>query len=238
MPQRYSITNRKDSEGPSKLQKSGSNKEQLHTASVTTSKNMPLIVGAISVLAVTNIATFALTFGVMQSQISKLRDNNKNLLAELDNYKKTYGSSQVKPKDEPNKNNAPVTNITVPKSTADAAKLATDTRNSIDIKPVLAPTVTVTIAGSSTTTQPAEQAANSLAFLNDARGPWNWNPSQQQLDQLRTGPYAQYFGDNTIIGVSANGYAVSYTVNAQGQITAIFITPSIPAASSGSQLSE
>lgn len=235
MPQRYSITNRKDGEGPSKLQKP--TQAKLHTS--TASKlNLPLIAGVVALLVVSNILTFSLTFGVMQSQISKLHEENKRLTSELDNYKKTYGSSEVRQSEQANPSNAPTTNIQVPKSVADAAKRATEAKASTDLKPLLAPTVTVVIAGSSATNQPAEQAANSLAFLNDARGPWNWNPTQQQLDQLRSGPYAQYFGDNTIIGVSANGYAISYTVNDQGQITTIFITPSISDASSGSQTSE
>ena len=235
MPQRYSITNRKDSEGPSKLQKPS--KARLNTAPASAS-NLPLIIIGVAVVVISNIATFALTFGVMQNQIAKLKEENKKLSTELDNYKNTYGSSHVQTNDGTNKSNAPTTNIPVPGSTSDAAKKATETLNSSVLKPVLAPSVTVVIAGSSTSTQPAEQAANTLAFLNDARGPWNWNPSQQQLDQLRSGPYAQYFGDNTIIGVSANGYAVSYTVNSQGQIETIFITPTIAAASSGDQLSE
>jgi hypothetical protein len=77
-----------------------------------------------------------------------------------------------------------------------------------------------------------------LVFLNDARGPWNWSPTQQQLNQLRSGPYAQYFGDNTVIGVSANGYVVSYTVNREGKITDIFISPSILDAGTSAQGSE
>ena len=235
MPERYSISNRKNSEGPSKLQKPG--RVKLYTASTSTA-NLPLIIGGVVVVVVSNLATFLLTFGVMQSQLSKLQDENKKLITELDNYKKTYGSVQVQKPDEPNNKNAPTTNIQVPKSIADAAKKATESRNSADIKPSLAPTVTVVIAGSSITTQTADQAANSLEFLNDARGPWNWSPTQQQLNQLRSGPYAQYFGDNTIIGVSANGYAVSYTVSGEGKITDIFISPSILDAGANAQGSE
>lgn len=232
MPKRYSISNRKDSDGPSKLDKPG--KQRLHTATVATSTNPLLLVIGVGVVVATNILTFILTFGVMQSQIVRLQNENKKLIAEIENYKKTYGSTRVERADGQNQNNSPTTNIPVPKQTAETAQKATENRSSIEIRPLLAPTVTVTIAGSSSSSQPAEQAANSMSFLNDARGPWNWNPTQQQLNQLRSGPYAQYFGDNTIIGVSANGYAVSYTVNSQGQITNIFISPSILDATGGS----
>lgn len=236
MTQRYSITNRKDSEGPSKLQKPGGEKVHATSAAKPSTGTTLIIVAAVIVVA-TNFITFGVTFGILRTQIAKLQEENNKLNAELDNYKKTYGSSQVQTNSEPS-SSAPTTNIPVPSSTADVAKKATESLNSATLKLVLAPSVTVVVAGSTTTNQPAEQAANSLAFLTDARGPWNWNPTQQQLDQLRTGPYAQYFGDNTIIGVSSNGYAVSYTVNAQGQIESIFITPSISDASSGDQLSE
>jgi hypothetical protein len=67
------------------------------------------------------------------------------------------------------------------------------------------------------------QAVSDLNYLSSATGPWNFNLSTPQLNAYKAGAYSQYFGDNTIVGKSANDYVVSFAINDSGKISVIFI---------------
>jgi hypothetical protein len=44
------------------------------------------------------------------------------------------------------------------------------------------------------------------------------------LASYKNGFYGQYFGDDTVVGKSANNYVVSFTINTNQKISTIFFT--------------
>jgi len=70
------------------------------------------------------------------------------------------------------------------------------------------------------------QAVADLAYLSGATTPWDWDLSADTLTTYKNGFYGQYFADNTVVGQSANGYVVSFTINADNEISTIFMAGS------------
>lgn len=246
MPERYSISSRK--EDKTKQKSSASSKSKLYNGGTGTSTLVWVGVAVGAVLA-TNIATVLITVVVYTGQINSLNKQIKDLQSQLDNYKKAFGDT-INPQKtaQTNKKTAPATGIPVSANVKAGVQTALNTytasggANSGALQsgfgPLLAPTVTVIIAGSSSSQQSAQQALDTLNYLKGANGTWNWNLSPEQLAQYQSGPYAQYFGDNTVVGQSSNGYVVSFTVNSSGQITQIFISPTTQDATSNGQITE
>ncbi len=245
MAERYSISNRKNANNKnhSASQKSSS-KERLYDTS-TLSSNTVVIIAAI-ILVVTNITTLTITSLVYRAQINHLNQEVKDLQNKLDLYKKSFGDIGNTSSDA-NKQTGLKTGIPIPantqKSVQDAlnAYIASGGKDPAvlnDLKSKLNSSLTFAIAGSSTTQQTLAQAIASLGYLSGANGTWNWNIPQSQLAQYQAGQYAQYFGDNAIVGQSSNGYVVSLTVDSNGNVTQIFVSSSVAAASVGAEGSE
>lgn len=247
MPERYSISSRKDNKEKPKSPQGGA-KSKLYGGTGGTS-TLVWVGVAIAAVLVTNIAAVLVTIVIYTGQINTLNKQIKDLQTQLDNYKKAFGDiNNAKKTAQTNVKTAPTTGIPVSANakngvqTAINAYTASGGTNSGALQsgfgPLLAPTVTVIIAGSGSSQQSAQEALNTLNYLKGANGTWNWNLTPEQLAPYQSGPYAQYFGDNTIVGQSSNGYVVSFTVNSSGQITQIFISPTIQDASSNGQITE
>jgi len=65
----------------------------------------------------------------------------------------------------------------------------------------------------------ALQATQQLDYLNSATPPWNFNDNNPIVAQLRA--KSDFFKNATVIGTSANSYAVGFTLNAENKISAI-----------------
>lgn len=247
MPERYSISSRKDDKTKQKASSAGP-KSKLYNSGAGTSTLVWVGVAIGAVLA-TNIVAVLITVVVYTGQVNSLNKQIKDLQAQLDAYKKAFGDT-INPQKtaQTNQKTAPTTGIPVPANVKAGVQTALNTytasggANSGALQsgfgPLLAPTVTVIIAGSGSSQQSAQQALDTLNYLKGANGTWNWNLTPEQLAQYQSGPYAQYFGDNTIVGQSSNGYVVSFTVDSTGQITQIFISPTTQDASSSGKITE
>ncbi len=242
MAERYSISNRKeDNNQKGHLPPAKSNKEKLYASSSLSTSN--IILFAVIALVVTNVITVLITAFIYRSQINHLNQEINDLKYQLEQYKKAYG--ELGKNTTRNKTTAPETGISVPSNTQQAiqnalnAYLASGGNDQAALQAALAGSlnqnVVFAVAGSSATQQTLTQAIASLNYLKGANGAWNWNLSPEQLNQYRSGPYAQYFGDNAIIGQTTNGYVASFTVDSNGKVTQIFVssTTSEPAAATG-----
>lgn len=247
MPERYSISSRKDNKEKPKSPQ-GAAKSSLYGGGAGTS-TLVWVGVAIAAVLISNIAAVLITIVIYTGQINTLNKQIKDLQSQLDAYKKAFGDT-INPQKtaQTNKKSSPTTGIPVSASaknsvqTAINAYTASGGTNSGALQsgfgPLLAPTVTVIIAGSGSSQQSAQEALNTLNYLKGANGTWNWNLTPEQLAPYQSGPYAQYFGDNTIVGQSSNGYIVSFTLDSAGQITQIFISPTPQDASSGNPITE
>lgn len=70
------------------------------------------------------------------------------------------------------------------------------------------------------------QAVSDLSYVTSVQQPWDFNPTNATLTKYQTGGYAQYFPNGAIIGTAADGKVVSFTVNADGKITTVFMSSS------------
>ncbi|MBA3679119.1 hypothetical protein H0W80_02925 [Candidatus Saccharibacteria bacterium] len=236
MAERYSISNRKNNPNNKEYAKAAkaSGKSNLYSSS-SLSVNTVLIASAV-ILLITNITTLTITTVVLRNKINQLNNELKDVKTQLDKYKQKFGDLNANINAR-NKVTAPQTGIVVPSTTQSAiqsalnAYLASGGTNQAALQSALAnrlsPSVIFAIAGSSATQQTVAQAIASLNYIKGANGTWNWNLTPEQLTPYQTGQYAQYFGDNSIIGQSSNGYIVSLTVDATGNVTNIFVSSSI-----------
>jgi hypothetical protein len=67
-------------------------------------------------------------------------------------------------------------------------------------------------------------AVSDLDYINGTTG-WVWNLDEDTLTSYRAGPYAKWFPENAIVGMSDEKYVVSFTIT-KDQITKIFMTSS------------
>jgi hypothetical protein len=101
---------------------------------------------------------------------------------------------------------------------------AINTMNTAALEGYMANPVTVVLAASEFGgPRTPTQAIGDLNYLSSATSPWNFNLSLPVLNAYKAGSYSQYFGDNTIVGKSANDYVVSFAINDNGKISVIFI---------------
>lgn len=242
MAERYSISNRKSDDKPKSHVAPGKQIGKGAYASPSLSTNTLILISVI-IIVVTNIITISITAIVYRTQINHLNQEIKDLKFQLDQYKKSYG--ELGKNSNRNKTTAPETGITIPQNTQQSvqnalnAYLASGGTDNTALQAALSGSLNQNVifaaAGSSASQQTLTQAIASLNYLKGANGAWNWNLSPDQLNQYRSGPYAQYFGDNAIIGQTTNGYVASFTVDSSGKVTQIFVssTPSEPAATGG-----
>lgn len=119
------------------------------------------------------------------------------------------------------------TAYTVPDSlksnTADSVKSG----NTAALQGYMASSVNVVIAGSEKSgAESAVLAIKDLDYLNSGTDPWNFALDSATLNSYANGAYKSYFGSNTIVGQSANGYVVSFHVNNSGKIDTVFMSSS------------
>ena len=70
------------------------------------------------------------------------------------------------------------------------------------------------------------QAVTDMNYLSGATDPWDWDFDAATLTTYENGFYGQYFPDGAVVGKSANNYVVSFTIDADGKISTIFMTSS------------
>lgn len=67
------------------------------------------------------------------------------------------------------------------------------------------------------------QAISDLKYLDSATDPWNFNLNDTTLAQYGAGGYGQYFPAGAVVGRSADDKVVSFTFDAGGKISGIFM---------------
>lgn len=217
MPERYTLSNRhddkpKDSKSKSKLQnKSGS----------ITSSSIPSsvwIILAVLVLVISNTATYFITSALINKKLVEVQHKADDLARKLSENDPSNPSSQ-------NSKNPGSVSSNVSADTKTKVQESVNGSNYQNLASLLGESVNVIVAGSGSSLQSAQQAIESLNYLNGSSGAWNWNLTPEQLAQYQQGNNAQYFGSNAVVGQSANGYVVSIVVNESGQVTTIFMSP-------------
>lgn len=219
MPERYTLSNRHADKSKNNKPK-GSNKKDI---SVLGSPSLPAsfwIVLVIMLLIISNIATYFISTSLINKKLTETQKKAEQLQDKLTNAE----NDPSNPNSPNYKSPGAITN-TVPDDTKNKVQSAVNGSKYQDLSALLGENVTVVVAGSGSSVQSAQQAIESLNYLNGSSGGWNWNLSPEQLAQLQQGNNAQYFGGNAVVGQSANGYIVSIIVGENGQVTTIFMSP-------------
>ena len=217
MPERYTLSNRhddkpKDSKSKSKLQnKSGS-------ITSTSTPSSVWIILAVLVLVISNTATYFITSALINKKLVEVQHKADDLARKLTENDPSNPSSQ-------NSKNPGSVSSNVSADTKTKVQESVNGSNYQNLASLLGESVNVIVAGSGSSLQSAQQAIESLNYLNGSSGAWNWNLTPEQLAQYQQGNNAQYFGSNAVVGQSANGYVVSIVVNESGQVTTIFMSP-------------
>lgn len=100
--------------------------------------------------------------------------------------------------------------------------------NTAALEGYMATSVNVVIAGSEKSgVESAAAAVKDLDYLNPLSTTWNFALDNATLTTYQNGFYKQYFGaTTTIVGQAANGYVVSFGVDASGKINVVFMSAS------------
>lgn len=116
------------------------------------------------------------------------------------------------------------------KPKTDVRALAVDTvttKNYESLQPYLADTVTVILAASEGVgPRTPEQAVVDMEYLSSGTLPWDFELDSSVLSGYRSGDYAAYFPVSALVGKATNGYVVSFSFNADGEISTIFMSVS------------
>ena len=118
----------------------------------------------------------------------------------------------------------PVISDSLKQNTSDAVSSG----NTAALQGYMATSVNVVIAGSEKTgAETSAAAVKDLDYLNSGTAPWNFALDSTTLTTYQSGAYKQYFtAGSTIVGQAANGYVVSFGVNAGGKIDTVFMSAS------------
>ena len=119
---------------------------------------------------------------------------------------------------------APVISDSLKENTA----AAISSGNTAALEGYMADSVNVVIAGSEKAgVDNAAAAVKGLDYLNPLSTTWNFALDNATLTKYQNGFYKQYFGaTTTIVGQAANGYVVSFGVDASGKINVVFMSAS------------
>lgn len=143
--------------------------------------------------------------------------------------KKPVTTSQTakKKKAPANKPAAAATVAPISDSLKENIAASIETQNTAALEGYMTDSVTVVIAASEKGgAVSATQAVADLDYLQNGTSPWNFAVTAATLTTYKNGSYGQYFGDRTVVGQSANNYVVSFHVNDNGKIDAVFMTVS------------
>jgi len=225
MSERYTLSNRhKDKTKSSSLKitpaKTGS------ALGLPTISPLYWIVLGLGAVIITNLATYFITTALLNKKLTETQTKATELQKSLTQAETDLNNSGGANSKSPGTSTNPVA-----QDIRSKVQAIIDSKNYQNISSLLDQSVTVSIAGSTTARQTPQEVIESLGTLNSATGIWNWNLTSEQLTQLQQGSNAQYFGSNTVVGQSTNGYIVSLTINENGQITTVLISPSIQDAS-------
>lgn len=222
MPERYTLSNRKDDDAKPSPAKASSQQANGVLGLPAVPVYFWIILGVVIIL-ITNVVTYFITANLYGKKLSDANAKSSELEQKLAEAENNPGSA--------NSNSPGSTDIMIPQNTRNKLQAIMDSKKYQDLLNSLGENITVVVAGSSTTQQNRQQAIASLGFFNSATGQWNWNLSASQLQQLQQGSNAQYFGSNAIVGQTTDGYIVSLVVNESGQVVTILMSPTTQEAS-------
>jgi len=196
--------------------------EKAELINKTTKKNyvIPILVAAIVVLAI--VAAY---FGWQYKQLS---DDKKQIQSQIDNLNKQLTSAKESTKTSASPTPTPTTKVVISQALLENVPAAINTMNTAALEGYMAPSVNVILAASEGIgPQTPAQAVKALDYLNSATDPWNFSLPAATLTTYKNNQYyGKYFGDNTIVGKSANGYVVAFGINSSGKIDTVFMAVS------------
>lgn len=194
-----------------------------NTPKIAASRNYTVIGLVIGLLALAGATSF------LGYQYNNANNDNKKLQTQInelnfsliDAKKQANASVKVTPSPTPTKA------IAIPTSLKENIAAAINTMNTAALEGYMAPSVNVVLAASEAAgpRTPAE-AVSDLAYLNSATAPWDFALPVATLNAYAAGDYANYFGENTVVGKSANKYVVSFRINSSSKIDQIFMSVS------------
>src|SRR3990167_2044463 len=143
----------------------------------------------------------------LNAEITTLKASNTKLKSDLE--KATAEETSTKPTQED----------------LDNIEAAVKSGNYAALEQLMASKVIVIIAASEGLGErtPAQAIAD-LAYINAGTDPWNCDLEAATIDQYQAGDYKQYFPDGALVCKSANNYIVSFSFNADGDISPIFLS--------------
>jgi hypothetical protein len=149
--------------------------------------------------------------GVLQNQLKDIQD-------QLGSFEDWFGDFDI---------TATPTPTATPTISADLAEniaAAIDTMNTAALEGYMADSVYVVYGASeyAGARTPTEAVAD-LDYLANAIGAWDFNLPQATLDAYEAGFYANYFGNDCVVGQSSDNYVVSFRIDADGHIDQVFI---------------
>lgn len=110
------------------------------------------------------------------------------------------------------------------KTQTENVQASIESMNTAALDQLMADTVEVTFAASEKGgNETKSQAIADLAYLSNAKMPWNWSIDQSTLNKYKNGDYKIYLADDDIFGVSSNKYFVSFRVEC-GKIDQVFVS--------------
>ena len=174
------------------------------------------------------VVLLAISTAYLGWQYKQLSDDKKQLQSQIDNLNKQLTSVKESVKTSANPTPTPTTKVVISKALLENVPAAINTMNTAALEGYMAPTVNVILAASEGIgPQTPVQAVKALDYLNSATEPWNFNLPSSTLSIYKNNQYyGKYFGNNTIVGKSANGYVVAFGVNSSGKIDTIFMAVS------------
>lgn len=122
------------------------------------------------------------------------------------------------PSASPTPSSAPQTSTNV--VIKDKIIAAVNSKAYADLKPLMFPQVVVVLQATECCgSMPAQKAIEQLSYIKDATAPWNFDDTNATIVAIKKANPENY--GNSVLGISANNYVVSFQTNFEGQISKI-----------------
>lgn len=211
-----------------------SNTEQGNVSTTKKKMNTKLVL-AITGSVILFVGACLAIYLYQESRIAKLNDEHKAATTQLEKEKAELKDKLAATKsgtatedEEKAKNEDTNTDSKPTESTASAVENIHDavtSRNYAALGSRMTSQVEVAIAATEFGgTKTIAQAIESMNYLNSATGEWSFSIPMSVLTDWHSGYYASYLPtDGGVIGLSSDGYVVTFTLNSENKITRIFM---------------
>jgi cytoskeletal protein RodZ len=185
------------------------------------------LTGFIVLVLVAGIGVLAWQYKTQSDAKKQAESAKKTLQSQVDALTKQLAEAKATASSSGKAATTPKT-CTISSSLKENAAASISSMNTAALEGYMAASVNVVFAASEKAgARTPTQAVADLDYVNsNAVGPWNFDLSAATLASYKAGFYGQYFGDNTIVGKSSNGYVVAFGVDANCKISVVFVAAS------------